>query len=35
MVFRDNTREAGEVERFNLMLATTEFRIRYKELIHE
>ena len=34
-VFRYNTRNFGESQRFNLLLANTEYRITYKELIHE
>jgi hypothetical protein len=34
-VFRYNTRESKESNRFNLMLANTEFRLTYKELINE
>ena len=33
-VFRYNTRESKESNRFNLMLANTEFRLTYKELIN-
>jgi len=32
-VFRYNTRDIKEYSRFNLMLANTEYRLTYKELI--
>lgn len=34
-VFRYNTRNFGESQRFNLMLANTEYRLTYKELIND
>ena len=34
-VFRYNTRESKESNRFNLMLSNTEYRLTYKELINE
>lgn len=34
-VFRYNTRKFGESQRFNLLLANTEYRLTYKELIND
>jgi len=33
-VFRYNTREGSEGERFNLLLSNTEYRLKYEDLIH-
>jgi hypothetical protein len=32
-VFRYNTRNFAETQRFNLLLSSTKFRLTYKELI--